>query len=82
MVILFLPLFLYCLRQFALSFTANAEYTNQYKKLVIIVIFIEHLSYVLSFNPNNELQWKYYYYLLFIEEETEAELIQDNIAIW
>lgn len=29
-----------------------------------------------SFNPNNKLQQKYYYYLLFMEEGTEAELVQ------
>lgn len=27
-------------------------------------------------NPNNKLQQKYYYSLLFIEEGTEAELVQ------
>lgn len=31
---------------------------------------------MLSFNPNNKLPQKYYYYLLFMEEGTEAELVQ------
>lgn len=39
------------------------------------LIVIEHLLCMLSFNPNNKLQRKYYYYLLFMEEGTEAELV-------
>ena len=49
---------------------------NMQDKTQHSLIFSEYLLCMLSFNPNNKLQWKYYCSFLFMEEGTEAELVQ------
>lgn len=64
------------------SLQNNTVYTKEYTKLEIIVTNIYWTLICVSFNPNSKLQYMNYYHLLFIEGKTEAELIQDYLAIW
>lgn len=68
--------FLSLLSQAVCLIIYNKTMQNMQDKTQQSLIVIEHLLCMLSFNPNNKLPRKYYYYLLFMEEGTEAELVQ------
>lgn len=74
------PFFLYFLRQFALLFTTKQCRICKIKQHSLI--FIEHLLCMFSFNPNNKLQQKYYYYLLFYGRGNWSRACPDYRPIW